>query len=265
MGVRTPWLFFALLLVLSVPFFFIGRRSLLPEGMPFFSATALMAFLPLIIATALAWRQQGAKAAVAPLKAAFAVTKVHPLWWATAFLILPMSMYLAYHLSNLLGAGLPPMAHPWNAPLATLGMFLLLYLFAVGEEVGWMAYASHPLAARWDVLGAALIIGLMGAAWHLVPYLKADHTTSWVFWQCVVTVLQRPIIFWLYLNPRGGLVAAATFHAMFNVSYRMFPGDGALYDPFTTALVLTAVVALIVLLWGPNLSRFRFAAPARAG
>jgi hypothetical protein len=54
------------------------------------------------------------------------------------------------------------------------------------------------------------------------------------------------------------------FHASFNVAYRIYPNEGQTYDPFATVLVLGAVTAIVVMLWGPkDLASYRLPVAAR--
>jgi len=262
---RSPTLFLGLLFVLSIPFYFFARRALFPAPLPFFPTGALMALLPMCIALGLTARERGWRAAGSLLASAVNLRKVHLLWWAPILLVLPVTYYLAQKLSSALGPPLPPGGQLWQAPLMYLSEFAVLFVLAIGEEVGWMGYLARPLTSRWGALGASLAIGVVWAAWHVVPYYAAGHTTHWVVWQCIFTVLLRVLIFWASSNNGGSLVAAEIIHAESNIGYRTFPNNGALYDPFATALVLGGWVVIIILLWDARtLDRLRLRRPAAA-
>ena len=76
-------------------------------------------------------------------------------------------------------------------------------------------------------LGAAVILGVAWAAWHVVPWSQT-HEATWVAWHALATVALRVLIFWVFCTPGGSVLAAAV---------------------------------AVVLLWGPRtLARFRCAA-----
>jgi|GEM_PF-2369365 len=63
-------------------------------------------------------------------------------------------------------------------------LFLLFFIGAIGEEVGWTGYVTDPLQNRFGALKAALIIGTVWAVWHIIPFIQAYRTPIWILWQC---------------------------------------------------------------------------------
>ncbi|HEU0113987.1 MAG TPA: CPBP family intramembrane glutamic endopeptidase, partial [Thermomicrobiales bacterium] len=49
----------------------------------------------------------------------------------------------------------------------------LFFIPALTEEAGWSGYVIDPLQSRWSALSAAMVVGLVWAVWHAVPYLQA--------------------------------------------------------------------------------------------
>jgi len=83
---KTPLLFLALVLIFSVPFYFLEQRSLLPEGMPFIAVTALMVFVPMSLALAFTFKEGNLRSVRSLLARAVDVHKVKPLlWWCRHF------------------------------------------------------------------------------------------------------------------------------------------------------------------------------------
>lgn len=138
-------------------------------------------------------------------------------------------------------------------------LFIAYFISATAEEIGWSGYAIDPLQERWGALGASLIVGVVWAVWHMIPYLQAHNPAEWVVWQCAFTVANRVLIVWLYNNTGKSILAAILFHAMYDVCWSLYPNYGSNYDPAIT-FVLTATVALgVIFLWGPaTLTRYRF-------
>lgn len=254
-----PLLFIGLVLLASLPFYALARVSLLPRGVGFFPASALMVWAPFFVAIGLTARQSGWSAVRALAARAFDAPRGRLGWIVLAFAVMPAVMYLAYRLADATGPGLPPATQVWDAPLQNLALFaFLLFPFAIAEEVGWSAYATGPLSARWGPLTAAVALGLVWAAWHMVPYYELGRSTDWVIWQCLYSVLLRVFIVWL-LNTSGSVFVAEVCHAMSNVSYLTFPGNGALYDPRAATFVMLVVVGLVIAVHGPRLGARRAA------
>lgn len=126
-----------------------------------------------------------------------------------------------------------------------------------------MGYAADPLQDRWGALKASLLLGTVGALWHVVPLVQAHHGAAWIAWKCLETLAARVLIVWLYNNTGESLFAAVLFHALSNVGVALFPNGGSHYDP-AVAGVLTAIAAgTVAFLWGARtLARFR---PSLAG
>lgn len=243
---RPMWPFFGLVIVASLPFWVLGALVDY-QPLPGLPVSALMTFVPAIAAVALVLHREGGAAARKLLARSFDVRRIPSLaWLAVAALTMPLVIFVSLALSR------PP--GPWvdAGALAAPLMFAAFFIGALGEELGWSGYATEPLAARWGALAAALIIGLFWAAWHVIPFLQGDRSFDWIFWQCAKSVAARVVMVWLFLNAGRSVFAVAVFHAMSNVSVFGTAGGGALYDPITTAFVLTAMAAAVVFISGPR-------------
>ena len=136
-------------------------------------------------------------------------------------------------------------------------MLLAFFVAALAEELGWSGYVIDPMQDRWNALQASVLLGLVWAAWHIVPYLQAHRSLAWIAWQCHFTVTGRVILVWLYNNTGKSVFATAVCHAMANVSVFLFPIYGSYYDPHIASLITTFVAVLVTVLWGPRtLARF---------
>jgi uncharacterized protein len=114
------------------------------------------------------------------------------------------------------------------------------------------------LQDRWGALKASLLLGAVGAIWHVVPLIQAHHGPDRIAWKGLETLAARVLIVWLYNNTDRCLFAAVLFHALSNVGVSLFPNGGSHYDP-AVARVLTAVAAgAVTFLWGArSLARLR--------
>jgi uncharacterized protein len=246
---RSPAVFFLLVFALSGPFWLVASLAqiqLLP-GLPL---SAVMVLCPLVASLILVAFERGAAAVTAHLKRAldFRLIK-RKAWYAPILLLMPATAALAYVAMRVLGLPLPPPALSFSI-VPTL--FLLFFLAAMAEELGWSGYALDPLQNRWGALLASLIIGLVWAAWHVVPLLQVDRAPAWIAWWGVATVATRVLHTWLYNNTGKSVFGAALFHAMTNVSWQMFPNHGSHYDPRITAIILAIVALCVTIEWGPR-------------
>lgn len=243
--------FFIWLILTSIPFWWAGAQvgGWLPESVPFsLPISVLMAFNPLWVALALIWHAAGRAGVVDWLRGMINRRGTRSrLWAAAAVVVMPLVLIAEYGLLRASGAYLP-MTPVDGWQLAA--MALVFFVFAIGEEAGWQGYAYAPLAVRWGPVRAALLLGLMGAVWHLLPFFQTGHSATWVAWQCAQTVAARVIIVWLYERSGRHLLSAVLFHAGSNLAVFLFPQWGSGYDPFITCLLLTGLSLGLVAVGG---------------
>lgn len=123
-------------------------------------------------------------------------------------------------------------------PALPLAVFSNVLFYGFGEEIGWRGFAQPTLQYRHSALHAALVISLVWTAWHLPLFgitatYRAMPAVGFVgFFLSMVSA--SLVLAWLYL--RGGILAAAVFHAVFDI---------ATTTPTTTTLVPTVMGAAI--------------------
>jgi membrane protease YdiL (CAAX protease family) len=246
---RSPAIFFVLVFALSTPLWLVAslaRIQLLP-GLPL---SAVMVLCPLVASLLLVVFEGGSAAVTAHLKRAFDFRLINSkAWYAPILLLMPATAVLAYVAMRVLDLPLPS---PVLSISLVPALFLLFFFAAVAEELGWSGYALDPLQNRYGALLASLIIGLVWAAWHVVPLLQVDRAPGWIAWWSVATVATRVLHTWLYNNTGKSVFGAALFHAMTNVSWQMFPNHGSHYDPRITGIIVAIVAMCITLKWGPR-------------
>lgn len=252
---RPVWPFVLLLLALSIPFWVLGAVAdrFLPPSMPIrLPPSALMAFMPMVAALILATREGGAAGLRALLARAVDGARVKGArWWLAAMLLMPAAMGLEYGLI-LLRDG--PISDP-VFPLATVPLFFLMFLAAgMGEELGWQGFLFERLTPRLSALGAALVIGAIWSAWHIIPMAQTGHDADWTAWQLVTMFPTRVITVWLFVASGRSVLLVAVFHAMTNVSEFMIPDYGSRFDPMLTCLIMTAMAAVVIGVSGRDLT-----------
>jgi uncharacterized protein len=254
---RSPLKFFLLVFVLSLPFWLAGAvitAQLLP-GLP---VSSLMFFCPVTAALIFVYRENRTAGVTELLKRSFDYERIRArIWYAPIILLMPGVMVLSYGLMRVMGVPLPT---PRFTVLAALVMFLAFLIAALGEELGWSGYVNDPMQDRSNALQASNLLGLVWAAWHIVPWLQAHRSPGWIAWKCLYTVATRVLLVWLYNNTGKSVFATAMFHAMGNVSTFLFPIYGSYYDPRITGLITTFAAAIVTIAWGPRtLARHRTA------
>ena len=249
---RSPLTFFLLVFALSIPFWLIGVATGLRlfAGLP---VSSLMTFCPLIAAVILVYREHQPAGVTALLKRAFDYKRITAkVWYVPVVLVMPGVMVLSYGLMRLTGVPLPGPQFP---VVAALAMFVAFFVAALGEELGWMGYGIDPMQDRWSALQASIVLGLVWAAWHIVPLLQAQRLPAWIAWWCLFTVASRVVIVWLYNNTGKSVFAATLYHAISNVSTILFP---SYYDPRIAGMIVAFAAAIVTVVWGPRtLARYR--------
>lgn len=234
--------FFLLVFLLSVPFWLIGGNRLpVAVNLP---ASALGTFNPLLAAAILTYRRRRMPGVKALLRSAVDVRKVRGRAWYGLFLgLMPFTYLLSYLFLRLSGMPLP---EPSHVSLATTPRLLLMYVVgATGEELGWTAYATERLQRRWGALRAALILGVVWAIWHTIPYKQTGNSARWIVWQSLGSVARRVLLVWTYNKSGGSVFATILVHATDNASWSLFPNDGSHYNPAVTTAITIATAALV--------------------
>jgi len=254
--VKSPLKFLLLVLALSIPFWLIGGASGV-ELLPRLPVSALMAFCPVLAASILVYRENKTAGVMKLLKRSFDCRRIRTkLWYAPILLLMPGVMLLTYALMRLMGLPLPTPQFPGPATLAM--MFLGFFVAGLGEELGWSGYAIDPMQDRWNALQAGVVLGVVGAAWHIIPLLQAHRSPGWIAWWGLNAVALRVLTVWLYNNTGKSVFAAVLFHAIVNLSTFLFPNYASHWNPRITGLITACAAAIVTTLWGPRaLARYR--------
>jgi len=262
---RSVATFFLLVVLFSIPIWFLGAvaEQFLPGEMPTnLPISSLMACCPIIAAVVLVRRDEGSEGAKALLRRAFDYKRIKgKIWYVPILFLWPAMMVLEYGLMKLMGVPLPD---PRLPGLMLPVSFAVFFIAALSEEVGWQGYAMDPLQDRWNALTASIIVGIVWAGWHFVPFIQMGRTPTWIAWQGTGMVAARILTVWIYHNTGKSVFAAILFHAMNNVATVLLPSYGWQYDPLVALFITAIAAAIITFLWGPKtLARFRYARRGR--
>lgn len=246
---RSPLKFFLLVFTLSIPLWLLGALTpfqLLP-GLP---VSSLAVFCPLIAASILVYRKDRIPGVAELLKRSFDFRRVRAkVWYIPAVLLMPGIAVLSYGLMRWLALPLPTPQFPG---VEAVVLFLMVFIAALGEEIGWSGYVIDPMQDRWNALQASILMGLVWAAWHIMLLVQAGRSPAWIAWQCLNLMATRVLLVWLYNNTGRSVLAAALCHAMVNFSWQLFPNNGSHYDPRITGLITAFVALIVIIIWGPR-------------
>jgi len=240
---KSLFLFFAQVFAFSLVFWGLGLVhpvELLP-GLPI---SALGAFTPAFSAIILIYRKDRLPGVYDLLRRSIDFQRIKNKAWLLIVLVInPIITFFAYLRIRAVD---PSMPDPAPLTFAMLPLFVVFFLGALGEEIGWTGYATQPLQQRWGMVTASLFLGAIWAVWHYVPLLQAHRSWAWIAWWSLGTVSLRIIMGWLYVHTGQSVFAAALFHAMVNLCWQLFPVSGSFYDPAVFGL-LTFGAAVVVL------------------
>ncbi|MDA8368309.1 MAG: CPBP family intramembrane metalloprotease [Nocardiopsaceae bacterium] len=250
-------MFFLLVFALSAPIYIASpfvHVPGLPKNMPILDLVG--AFMPLVAASILTYREEGGAGVKRLLRRAVDYTRItRKTWFLPVLLLTPAISLATLGITRLIG---------WEfqaQPRLALSMMLLAVIAflvaAAGEELGWMGYAIDPMQQRWSALTSAVLLGLVWWAWHVPSIIQSGQPPVSIAWGLVASVGVRILAVWLYNNTGKSVCAIILFHAMANVSSSFIPSVPTAAGGPLTAIAAIAVVAL----WGARtLSRYRFAA-----
>jgi hypothetical protein len=251
-----------LVFVFSVPFWLLGAEggrltNAISVNLPI---SSLMAVCPLIAALILTYRENKFSGMKNLLKRVFDFKRTRrKIWYLPVIFLMPLIMILSYGVMSLTGPALPKIEISFQIILIGAILFLVFFISAIGEEVGWSGYTIDPMQDQWGALQASIILGAVWALWHVVPYIEANNAATWIVWECLATVGLRVLIVWLYNNTGKSVFAAIIFHAMIDVTWVLFPIYGSYYNPEISGIIIMITATIAVFLWGPRtLAHYRY-------
>lgn len=134
-------------------------------------------------------------------------------------------------------------------------IFLIMPVFALGEELGWRGYLLPRLMERRSALAATLIVIAIWGAWHAPLYLSGHIWFGLPIAQILAIPPYAILLTWVYQHTKGSVLIAALLHGAMNVaSMTFYAGLGNLGLWLLATLFGLAALA-VIWLTGPNLVR----------
>jgi len=89
------------------------------------------------------------------------------------------------------------------------------------------------------MLPAAILIGAVWALWHYPALAQAHRSAAWIAWWTLGKIAMRLIMVWLFNATNGSVFGVATFHAVSNLCWQLFPVHGSWFDPRLNGLLMS--------------------------
>ena len=121
-------------------------------------------------------------------------------------------------------------------------------LILTGEEIGWRGYALPRLAGHMGYVRASLVLGILGACWHLPLFYFPGHGNygqSFPVYFLIVIALSYAIT-WLYLNTRRSLLLVTLMHSAYNQTTGIVPTRFS--EPGNPMTIDTSLITMLTLL-----------------
>lgn len=241
--IASPRVFFLLIFALSMPFYVLSAFEGRLPGLQILPVSGLMAVVPTVAALVLVYRQGGTRATIVLMKRVVAFgASASTRWYLIALLFMPAMRTIEFGVLRLTGTAVP---FPHFTLGATLFYSAVFFVAAIGEELGWQGYAYPALRSRHSATASALILGVIWALWHVIPFIEVGRSVTWIVWHSLCAVMLRIIIVWLFEKSGQSIFVAVLFHTMINLSWALFPVAGSYYDPLIAFIVLSLSIGLV--------------------
>jgi uncharacterized protein len=217
----------------------LGKQSIIQPILPL-SAHYFVAYGPLLSALIVTFVSEG-QAGLNEIWKRVTMWRTDLVWWIAAFspLIIGLVIGLIVNLVSLNKISLSALGEVSFLPPLEIGaLFLWIFTFGIGEEVGWRGYALPRLQKSQSALKATSILTVFWALWHLPQFFYLFDPAIAVGW--AIGLFAGAIVFtWLFNSSNGSILLAAIFHGCFNFITASNAANG----------ILAAVVSTIVMVW----------------
>jgi membrane protease YdiL (CAAX protease family) len=251
---RSTFAFFVLTYIISIPAYIIA--TLVPQEMVMLTGL-IIALAPISAALILTYRNDGLSGAKILLKRSFDIKRItRKIWYGPIFFLIPILFLLALGIMSILGEPLPDTLFPIvAAPVA----FLMFFLFALFEEVGWMGYAYDSLEEQSNALRASFILGIIWATWHIPLYILSGQGTLRIIVQLISLLALRTLFVWIYKNTGKSVFATILVHAVYNVCTLTFASFYSSLGHLITSTFIIITAMIVLFTWDQEtLTHYRF-------
>lgn len=217
-------------------------EPILPQWAHYF-----VAYGPILSALIVTWITEG-RPGLREIGSRIAMWNIHPMWWIVALSPLVLGFVVALSLNVVTGSQIRLATLGEVQFLPPLGMgalFLWVFTFGIGEEVGWRGYALPRLQNGRSALAATIILWIFWALWHLPAFFYLYDPAILIGW--LIGQFAGAILFtWLFNSSGGSILIVAIWHGCFNFIASSDAGNGLLAAVVSTIVMIWAVVVILV-------------------
>ena len=230
-------------------FFATRAGTLNPDGQLIGLMIQLAAAGPLIAALIVLAVTRG-RPGLAALGRSLVRWRVNPVWYAFAFLGIPLLMLAALAIIYQ-GELLSAVAEKW--PLFytqwPLGVVSIAVVTGLAEEPGWRGFAQPTANRHYQPLVAALVVSLIWAAWHLPNALFGPSLIETAA-HFVATVVNGFVLAWVYNSTGGSVLLVMLVHGAQNGTNGLVQRllEGTADSPSATTYYLVSALTFGVLM-----------------
>lgn len=194
----------------------LARQSIIQPIFPLW-AHYLVGFGPMLSALIVTWNTEGSQG-LRRIGAGILGWKVHPGWWLVAGLPLVLGFIVALVLNFVTGYEITVAKLGivnFLPPLGIGALFLWIFSFGFGEEIGWRGYALPRLQSKHSALRSTVILAVLWALWHLPQFFYLFDPAVATGW--AIGLFAGAIVFtWIFNGTNGSILIVAIFHGCFN-------------------------------------------------
>lgn len=167
--------------------------------------------------------------------------RVRPIWYLIAFSFPILLTAIPAGVNILLGATPSTAAWPTDSVDFLVEAIFVLVLVAIGEEMGFSAFALPYLLRKHSVLLTVAILALTRIVWHMPLFLVGDTE-----WPVAILLVPTQFIFaWIFIRTKGSALMMIISHfsiAVVGSTFftRLFSGTES------TQVVLLQAVAFVI-------------------
>jgi len=193
----------------------------------------------------------GGRSRVGALLKKITIWRVNVVWYGMALGLPIVLTFIAAFAGRFVGFE----AAPEFVPITPLG--IVVFIFVLGEEIGWRGFAQPGLEKRFSPFIAAVILGVIWGIWHLPNFFVPELAHSQISLASFVlfTVSYSVIAAWLMHHTRGSVLIATLFHGASNTFGFLTPSIDLATRWWLVGGVYLAAALAITAVYGLRLSR----------
>lgn len=224
----------------------LGKQGIIHPILPLWTHY-FVAFGPMLSALIVTWVSQG-QTGLKEMGKRMVMWKTAPIWWFVALSPLIIGFVVVLIMNFTVGNKITISSLGevnFLPPLGIGALFLWVFTFGIGEEVGWRGYALPHLQNNWSALKSTIILAALWAFWHVPQFFYVFDPAIAIGW--VIGLFAGAIVFtWLFNSSNGSILIVAVWHGCFNFITASNAGNGILAAVVSTIVMIWAVLVIVI-------------------